>query len=479
LLYDAVTDSRKTAFAVTKGNSLTWKTSTVMVADWAFNNRGPNGADLVLTNLGTDDTIFHSVELIKLADVHVGTVGRGSVSGRTDGVVHASLAGTFMERQRMELTVTPAANWRFAGWSGELTGTNTRPFLFPTRDSQVTATFTYIPGSGATSADDFNSGTLTGGTGWSGGWTTTGTVTPTTNTDVGGYTILLQSGGIMTRALATPLANATLSFHWDIDSLEAGESGVVEVSANGTTWQQVWSKDMADNGTDTQNQPDLLTNTTVNLAAYGTVSHLRFKAIMGAGDRFWIDNVSVTAQAATNSSPLFTSDPINRPPATNGAPYAATLAGEASDPGGNPLSFSKVSGSGPSWLNVSANGALSGTPASTNMGLNSWLIRITNGVGGSDEAILLIQVTNINLVTPSGPPVITSARISGGSFIFSGTNATATAGGTYFVLATNNVAIPLADWPRISTNTYGVGGAFSVTIPVNWATPGVFYRLEQ
>jgi len=57
---------------VTKSNSLTWKTNTVEVTDWAFSNRGPNGADLVLTNLGTEDTIFHSVELIKLAYVNVG-----------------------------------------------------------------------------------------------------------------------------------------------------------------------------------------------------------------------------------------------------------------------------------------------------------------------------------------------------------------------------------------------------------------------
>jgi len=82
------------------------------------------------------------------------------VSGRTDGTVYSPIMGTFIERQRLELTVTPAAGWKFTGWSGELSGTNTRPFLFPTKDSRVTANFEFITGSGGstTSADDFTSG---------------------------------------------------------------------------------------------------------------------------------------------------------------------------------------------------------------------------------------------------------------------------------------------------------------------------------
>jgi hypothetical protein len=39
--------------------------------------------------------------------------------------------------------------------------------------------------------------------------------------------------------------------------------------------------------------------------------------------------------------------------------------------------------------------------------------------------------------------------------------------------------LPIASWPRIFTNTYGVGGVFSVTNPVNLGTPNNFYRLEQ
>ena len=177
------------------------------------------------------------------------------------------------------------------------------------------------------------------------------------------------------------------------------------------------------------------------------------------------------------SQPLFSSDPINIGPATNGVAYAGTLAGDASDPGGKPLTFSKVSG--PAWLSVATNGVLSGTPLSTNLGLNSWLVRITNGVGGSDDAILLINVSATNSVAPSGPPVITSTLVSGSNLIISGTNSSGTAGGTYYLRASTNVVLPIISWPRISTNTYGAGGAFSVTNQVNLGTPNNFYRLEQ
>lgn len=69
LQYDAVGNSRKTAFTVTKTNTNTWKTRSVEVTDWVFGNHGPSGADLMLVNLDSDDDIFHGVELLKLADL--------------------------------------------------------------------------------------------------------------------------------------------------------------------------------------------------------------------------------------------------------------------------------------------------------------------------------------------------------------------------------------------------------------------------
>jgi autotransporter-associated beta strand protein len=76
-------------------------------------------------------------------------------------------------------------------------------------------------------------------------------------------------------------------------------------------------------------------------------------------------------------------------------------------------------------------------------------------------------------------PVITGMVISSGTnLVFSGTNSTGTAGGTYYVLSSINVASPLSTWTPILTNTFITGGAFSVTNPILPGVPGMFYILE-
>ncbi|MSQ84971.1 MAG: T9SS C-terminal target domain-containing protein [Myxococcales bacterium] len=141
LQYDALGDNHKTAFTVTKSNSNTWKTKTVEVTDWVCGNHGPNGADLMLVNLDADDDIFHGIEVVKLADVTVGVVGKGAATARSNATTYAPVVGTFMEGQRLELAVAPEPGWVFTGWSGDLSGINPRLFLFPTRTTQVTAHF--------------------------------------------------------------------------------------------------------------------------------------------------------------------------------------------------------------------------------------------------------------------------------------------------------------------------------------------------
>ena len=97
----------------------------------------------------------------------------------------------------------------------------------------------------------------------------------------------------------------------------------------------------------------------------------------------------------TNSSipraPVFGTDPIAKPDATSGTAYTGqTLAGSATDANGGTLTYTKVSG--PAWLNVAANGALSGTPADGDMGLNAWTIKVTDTDQYSDTATLDIDV---------------------------------------------------------------------------------------
>jgi hypothetical protein len=91
----------------------------------------------------------------------------------------------------------------------------------------------------------------------------------------------------------------------------------------------------------------------------------------------------------TNVPPVFTQDPISKANAIINQPYSGqTLAGSATDADGDTLTYSKVTG--PAWLNIAPDGALSGTPGST--GNNNWTVEVSDGRGGTDQATLRINV---------------------------------------------------------------------------------------
>ena len=87
--------------------------------------------------------------------------------------------------------------------------------------------------------------------------------------------------------------------------------------------------------------------------------------------------------------PAFTVDPVDTADAVEGIPYSSTLANDASDPEGDPMSFSKVSGA--AWLSIASDGSLSGTPGSGDFGLNTFTVQV-DAAGGSDTATLNITV---------------------------------------------------------------------------------------
>jgi hypothetical protein len=79
-------------------------------------------------------------------------------------------------------------------------------------------------------------------------------------------------------------------------------------------------------------------------------------------------------------------------------------------------------------------------------------------------------------VVSASQPVIGSVVVSGGNLIFSGTNGTA--GASYSVLTTTNLATPLTNWTALVTNTFDGTGAFSVTNPISVGTPQQFYNIK-
>ncbi|MGC4067136.1 MAG: Ig domain-containing protein [Polyangiaceae bacterium] len=104
--------------------------------------------------------------------------------------------------------------------------------------------------------------------------------------------------------------------------------------------------------------------------------------------RAQLDFPEVSAMYLANRKPGFTFENVTRTGTAGTALSGATLAGTATDPNlGATLTYTKVSG--PSWLTISANGALTGTPSSA--GNFTVQIRVTDNGGLADTATLVLR----------------------------------------------------------------------------------------
>ena len=100
----------------------------------------------------------------------------------------------------------------------------------------------------------------------------------------------------------------------------------------------------------------------------------------------------------TNTPPEFTNSILARGAATEGIAYSNSLAGTATDADpGDTLAYSKTVG--PAWLNVAADGTLTGTPSSGDGGTNLFTVRVTDAAGQNAFALMTVNVT---VVTASG-----------------------------------------------------------------------------
>ncbi|PWU19963.1 MAG: hypothetical protein C5B50_05120 [Verrucomicrobia bacterium] len=92
-----------------------------------------------------------------------------------------------------------------------------------------------------------------------------------------------------------------------------------------------------------------------------------------------------------NGAPSFVANPFSMPGINAGQSYSGTIATNATDPNpGDTLTFAKISG--PAWLTVASNGAVSGTPGNSDANTNTFLVRVTDSGGLFSTATLYIYV---------------------------------------------------------------------------------------
>lgn len=136
---------------------------------------------------------------------------------------------------------------------------------------------------------------------------------------------------------------------------------------------------------------------------------------------------------------------------------------------------------------------LGGTLTVTNVGEalqsgNSFTL-FSGGLSGNFTNVVLPPLAsglgwNTNNLTVNGSisvvalpqPSFASPTLSGNNLILSGTGGPAN--GTYYVLTSTNIAIPLTNWTALVTNTFDGSGGFSFTNAVNPASPQQFFTLQ-
>ena len=88
---------------------------------------------------------------------------------------------------------------------------------------------------------------------------------------------------------------------------------------------------------------------------------------------------------------------------------------------------------------------------------------------------LLLVLFAVHAVVSVPGPVFAPPVVSGGKLVLTGSGGPP--GGTYYLLTTTNVAGPLANWTRLSINTFSATGTFSNAVPINLSEPQRFYAL--
>jgi uncharacterized repeat protein (TIGR03803 family) len=114
-----------------------------------------------------------------------------------------------------------------------------------------------------------------------------------------------------------------------------------------------------------------------------------------------------------------------------------------------------------------------GYPTGSLMAYDGYLYGVTQIGGSSGNGAVFA------LALPTLPqPGILSVTLSGTSLVLNGFNGAA--GGTYYVLMSTNLALPLSQWTRVATNVLSASGDFTITVAntVTRNIPQGFYILE-
>ena len=207
-------------------------------------------------------------------------------------------------------------------------------------------------------------------------------------------------------------------------------------------------------------------------------------------------NVIIAAiSLVPNWPPTFNVNPLTLRPANSGQSYSGTIATNATDLNKDALTFAKLSG--PAWLNVAANGTLSGTPADSDVSTNTFVLGVSDTGGLSNTMTLYINVNvapsftvnpftlpgiaagqtyageiDTNATDPNPGDVLTFAKVSGPAWLTVGTDGTLSGTPQASDVGDNSFVVSVTD-------AGGLSNTAALDITVSTSTPFVSAIVTQ
>jgi Big-like domain-containing protein/proprotein convertase P-domain-containing protein len=252
-------------------------------------------------------------------------------------------------------------------------------------------------GTGPIAADDFESGTFLGGTGWlESGWNTGGmAVVTSAGSPIGSYHAMLRKGnGYMERSADLSSAPAVLlSFSSKVVAFEDSDEAWVKVSPDGINWATVHVFTAADS-----NNPYAQYDVYLPGSSLSSTFYIAFDAQMNKpGDYWYVDDVRLAATETINQHPVANDDEYAIEAGdtlTVGASMGLLQNDTDVDPGDvlavDSMDQTDTAGTVTAWA---ADGSFSYEPKSlTYTGVDSFTYTINDGNGGTATASVTIDV---------------------------------------------------------------------------------------
>ena len=126
------------------------------------------------------------------------------------------------------------------------------------------------------------------------------------------------------------------------------------------------------------------------------------------------------------------------------------------------------------YTSPSPTGTLTFTPVANASGTANLTVTVKDDGGVAGGGV--DTVTRTFLVCITSHLAFAAPVVSGGTLVLTGNGGSA--GGTYQVLTSTNIALPLSSWTPVLTNFFAADGSFSNAIPMTPPDPQRFYRLQ-